>query len=104
MRNTVVTQLTGNCLLDSSALTGWISRSVAGCTRTSRTRKSAPKRRQGAVIQTRRRDIRAQAVTGAVTDRVTRAGRCEVADLLYAVLLIAVFAVLALTLRGLEKL
>ncbi|WP_281355649.1 hypothetical protein [Amycolatopsis acididurans] len=31
-------------------------------------------------------------------------GRCEVMDLLYAVLLIAIFAVLALTLRGLEKL
>ncbi len=35
---------------------------------------------------------------------MTRYERCEVADLLYAVLLIAVFAVLALTLRGLEKL
>ncbi|MGA6168392.1 hypothetical protein [Amycolatopsis magusensis] len=30
--------------------------------------------------------------------------RCELADLLYAVLLIGVFVVLALTLRGLEKL
>ncbi|MDQ0376770.1 hypothetical protein FB470_000764 [Amycolatopsis thermophila] len=35
---------------------------------------------------------------------MTRVGRCEVADLLYAVLLVAGFAVLALTLRGLERL
>jgi hypothetical protein len=47
---------------------------------------------------------RPHSVAGAVTGRVTRYGRCEMADLLYAVLLIAVFAVLALTLRGLEKL
>ena len=37
-------------------------------------------------------------------NRVTRCERCEVADLLYAVLLIAVFGILAVTLRGLEKL
>ncbi|GAA4658013.1 hypothetical protein GCM10023214_56800 [Amycolatopsis dongchuanensis] len=43
-------------------------------------------------------------VAGRSPDPVTHTGRCEVADLLYAVLLIAVFAVLALTLRGLEKL
>ncbi|SEP51610.1 hypothetical protein SAMN04489732_116153 [Amycolatopsis saalfeldensis] len=36
--------------------------------------------------------------------RVTCLERCLVADLLYAVLLIGVFVVLALTLRGLEKL
>ena len=35
---------------------------------------------------------------------VTRLERCPVADLLYAVLLIGVFVVLALALRGLEKL
>jgi hypothetical protein len=35
---------------------------------------------------------------------VTRRERCTVADLLYAVLMIGVFVVLALTLRGLEKL
>ena len=35
---------------------------------------------------------------------VTCAERCLVADLLYAVLLIGIFVVLALTLRGLEKL
>lgn len=35
---------------------------------------------------------------------VTCPERCLVADLLYAVLLIGVFVVLALTLRGLEKL
>jgi hypothetical protein len=39
-----------------------------------------------------------------VTSRVTRRERCTVADLLYAVLMIGVFVVLALTLRGLEKL
>jgi len=39
-----------------------------------------------------------------VTDGVTCPERCLVADLLYAVLLIGVFVVLALTLRGLEKL
>jgi hypothetical protein len=39
-----------------------------------------------------------------VTSRVTRRGRCAMADLLYAVLTIGIFAVLALTLRGLEKL
>jgi hypothetical protein len=41
---------------------------------------------------------------GAVTTKGGPAGRCTVADLLYAVLLIGVFVVLALTLRGLEKL
>ncbi|MBB2935992.1 hypothetical protein FHX82_003046 [Amycolatopsis bartoniae] len=35
---------------------------------------------------------------------MTHEERCGMADLLYAVLLIAVFAALALTLRGLEKL
>ncbi|WP_143047232.1 hypothetical protein [Amycolatopsis xylanica] len=35
---------------------------------------------------------------------VTRQERCTVADLLYAILLIGVFVVLALTLRGLERL
>jgi hypothetical protein len=35
---------------------------------------------------------------------VTRFERCQLADLLYAVLMIGIFAVLALTLRGLEKL
>jgi hypothetical protein len=35
---------------------------------------------------------------------VTCSERCLVADLLYAVLLIGIFVVLALTLRGLEKL
>jgi hypothetical protein len=36
--------------------------------------------------------------------RVTCLERCLVADLLYAILLIGVFVVLGLTLRGLEKL
>jgi hypothetical protein len=35
---------------------------------------------------------------------VTRRGRYPMADLLYAVLTIGIFVVLALTLRGLEKL
>jgi hypothetical protein len=35
---------------------------------------------------------------------VTRLERCQVADFLYAVLTIGIFVVLALTLRGLEKL
>ncbi|MFI5588885.1 hypothetical protein ACIA5G_27785 [Amycolatopsis sp. NPDC051758] len=39
-----------------------------------------------------------------VTGPVTCLERCLVADLLYAVLLIGVFVVLALALRGLEKL
>jgi hypothetical protein len=39
-----------------------------------------------------------------VTSRVPRRGRCAMADLLYAVLTIGIFVVLALTLRGLEKL
>ena len=102
MCNTVVTL--GRCLLDSSAVTGWVSLTVAGRTRTSITRKRARRARQSAVSPPGDGGIRAHAVTGAVTDRVTQVGRCDVADLLYAVLLIAVFAVLALTLRGLERL
>jgi hypothetical protein len=35
---------------------------------------------------------------------VTRLERCLVADLLYVVLILAVFVALALTLRGLERL
>jgi hypothetical protein len=35
---------------------------------------------------------------------VTCPERCQVADLLYAVLLIGIFVVIALALRGLEKL
>ncbi|WP_281356632.1 hypothetical protein [Amycolatopsis anabasis] len=42
--------------------------------------------------------------TVAVTTGVTRCERCTVADLLYAALLIGVFVILALTLRGLERL
>jgi hypothetical protein len=49
-------------------------------------------------------------VTGAqlrqvvVINLVTHRERCIVADLLYAVLTVGIFVVLALTLRGLEKL
>lgn len=46
----------------------------------------------------------AQCCAVLVAKGVTCPERCLVADLLYAVLLIGVFVVLALTLRGLEKL
>ncbi|UJW35932.1 hypothetical protein L3Q67_20330 [Saccharothrix sp. AJ9571] len=52
-------------------------------------------------MDTDRHQRRVEAVTDSGDGSIER---CELADLLYAVLLIGVFVVLALTLRGLEKL
>jgi len=56
--------------------------------------------RTSVVSRARQRSAR----TGECGRTLSVKGRCEVTDLLYAALLIAIFAVLALTLRGLEKL
>lgn len=57
-------------------------------------------RHLGSITQSNTRSV----ASVLVTDGVTCFERCLVADLLYALLLIGVFVVLALTLRGLEKL
>lgn len=104
MRNTVVTHVRGPCLPESPALSGRITGSVPSFTSRQKRVNGLPR----AVKRPSGREKPAAAgrtvVPGRSPEEVTHEERCAMADLLYAVLLIAVFTALALTLRGLEKL